>query len=1064
MQQLFKRMLSVLLAAAVLLSLTVTAFAADGGADTALTAADYAAADALFDALDGVEQEAVRRDASTDGRTQAICDYLNAQDTVVSGSVETSGDQITWMTEQGIACAYSPRLEQIAAAAESTADDTPDVQTRTYAARGTQHGRDVYLFQPYYGIDRSFTEQYQKEAQRVAQASEGAYHYYKGEAATIDAIADAITDGGLVIFDSHGSTDYENGEDYTSGATTSYLCLQTGDGLTKADYVDGHAVYSSSSSSMKYFLVDGTVIADHMDADAQANNGLLWMAICLGMATDGLEKPLMDRGLGVVYGYSQSVTFVGDYTFEAAFFDSLLGGSTVAEAVRDMKTVCGAWDCSPQICQANGMPANYQMTTLEAAQRGRAAFPVVVSADDTYPGHGNVDALQNVNSGWALLDRYALMADTDTPEYGSVTQRGMTITANANTGYYASGYTVTPEGAATVRQDGDTFRVSALRQDCKVTIHFAAKTPATVHFSVPGGVTQSDAAGYIGDPITLPQPTGTPTADAQDYHFVGWTTEPVKIPVVSMQVLRAGERYDVTSAETTLYALYQYFATPDGRTPAFSAVTADTDDWSGTYVLRGGDSVLRCDGAVYGAALGSAAAAVPLANTGITVDADGNVSGVSGTYTVQITRVAGTEQYTIRLGGAMSSIYLACRSNSDQLNSAVDGGSSYARWLISWQDGHVVIQNARYMARSLQFCADKQYFRCVRGTETPLTLYRGEDSGLWYTTLLQSAHVHQYVESACQAATCTEPGWVEYACTACGSTYRDTLNPLGHAFHDKASAVCAQAATCTEPAQYFVQCDRCDAVSETLTVVAGDPLGHAFHDKASAVCAQAATCTEPAQYFVQCDRCDAVSETLTVAAGDSLGHSYDRNGACVRCGALMPVTPFDDVPEDTYYNDAVYWAVRRGITSGVGGNRFAPDETCTRAQIVTFLWNVAGNPEPKSLTVPFADVSADAYYYKALCWATENEITYGTSDTTFSPDGIVTRSQAVALMWRVAGSPDASADETFTDVPADAYYAAAVRWAVANDITAGTGGNRFSPLAPCTRAQIVALLYNQLHA
>lgn len=165
---------------------------------------------------------------------------------------------------------------------------------------------------------------------------------------------------------------------------------------------------------MKYFLVDGTVIADHMDADAQANNGLLWMAICLGMATDGLEKPLMDRGLGAVYGYSQSVTFVGDYTFEAVFFDSLLGGSTVAEAITDMKTACGAWDCSPQICQANGMSANYQMTTLEEAQRGRAAFPIVVSADDTYPGHGNVDALQDVNSGWALLDRYALTADTDT--------------------------------------------------------------------------------------------------------------------------------------------------------------------------------------------------------------------------------------------------------------------------------------------------------------------------------------------------------------------------------------------------------------------------------------------------------------------------------------------------------------------------------------------------------------------------------------------------------------------------------------------------------------------------
>ena len=134
-------------------------------------------------------------------------------------------------------------------------------------------------------------------------------------------------------------------------------------------------------------------------------------------------------------------------------------------------------------------------------------------------------------------------------------------------------------------QNGNTFRISALRQDCKVTIHFAAKTPAAVHFSVPDGVTQPDVAGYIGDPITLPQPTGTPTADAQDYHFVGWTTEPVETPAVSAQVLRAGERYDVTGAETTLYALYQYFATPDGRTPAFSTVTADTDDWSGTYVL-----------------------------------------------------------------------------------------------------------------------------------------------------------------------------------------------------------------------------------------------------------------------------------------------------------------------------------------------------------------------------------------------------------------------------------------------------------------------------------------------
>ena len=115
MQQRFKRMLSVLLAVAVLLSLMVTAFAADSGADNTLTAADYAVADTLFDALDDVQETAAQRGTSADGRTQAICDYLDAQDTVVPGSVQTSGEQVTWMTEQGIACAYSPRLEQIAA-------------------------------------------------------------------------------------------------------------------------------------------------------------------------------------------------------------------------------------------------------------------------------------------------------------------------------------------------------------------------------------------------------------------------------------------------------------------------------------------------------------------------------------------------------------------------------------------------------------------------------------------------------------------------------------------------------------------------------------------------------------------------------------------------------------------------------------------------------------------------------------------------------------------------------------------------------------------------------------
>ena len=134
---------------------------------------------------------------------------------------------------------------------------------------------------------------------------------------------------------------------------------------------------------MRYYEVDGTVIANHMEKPA--NGGLVWMAICLGMATDGLEGPLMDAGVGVVYGYSQSVTFIGDYCFEEEFFNKLLQGGTVAESIRTMKARYGNWDCSPAIL---GSDSSQTAASLEEAVRKHAAFPIVVSAEDAYPGHG----------------------------------------------------------------------------------------------------------------------------------------------------------------------------------------------------------------------------------------------------------------------------------------------------------------------------------------------------------------------------------------------------------------------------------------------------------------------------------------------------------------------------------------------------------------------------------------------------------------------------------------------------------------------------------------------------
>ena len=167
---------------------------------------------------------------------------------------------------------------------------------------------------------------------------------------------------------------------------------------------------------------------------------------------------------------------------------------------------------------------------------------------------------------------------------------------------------------------------------------------------------------------------------------------------------------------------------------------------------------------------------------------------------------------------------------------------------------------------------------------------------------------------------------------------------------------------------------------------------------------------------------------------------------------------FTDVHAEDYYYDAVLWAAQKGITGGMSDTLFAPNAACTRAQIVTFLWRAAGSPEPKALS-SFADVPADAYYAKAVAWAVENGITNGTTDTTFGPDETCTRAHGVTFLSRAAKANTASGNSNFADVDANAYYASAVKWAVDNGITNGIGSSLFGPDSSCTRAQIVTFLY-----
>ena len=181
-------------------------------------------------------------------------------------------------------------------------------------------------------------------------------------------------------------------------------------------------------------------------------------------------------------------------------------------------------------------------------------------------------------------------------------------------------------------------------------------------------------------------------------------------------------------------------------------------------------------------------------------------------------------------------------------------------------------------------------------------------------------------------------------------------------------------------------------------------------------------------------------------------------------GSESVALPFTDVAEGAYYADAVAWAIQNKVTSGVSAMTFAPNASCTRGQMVTFLWKAAGSPEPKSLTTAFTDVKSGAYYEKAVAWAVESKVTTGTSATTFSPDATVTRGQSVTFLWKANNSPAAASASAFTDVAASAYYASAVNWAVEKGVTSGMSATTFAPNSDCTRAQIVTFLYRAASA
>ena len=216
----------------------------------------------------------------------------------------------------------------------------------------------------------------------------------------------------------------------------------------------------------------------------------------------------------------------------------------------------------------------------------------------------------------------------------------------------------------------------------------------------------------------------------------------------------------------------------------------------------------------------------------------------------------------------------------------------------------------------------------------------------------------------------------------------------------------------------------------------------------------APTCTTAGYTTYTCDECGDTYVADEVAA---LGHEW-KGTSCVRCGETRE-NPFTDVPEGSFYIDPVLWAVENGVTTGATATTFNPNGNCQRAAVVTFLWRAAGSPEPTTTVNPFTDVKESDFFYKAVLWAVENEITNGLSATKFGPFELCNRAQVVTFLWRAMGKPDSSAAVSFTDVQAGQFYSTAVAWAVENGITNGISATEFGVNGICNRAQVVTFLY-----
>ncbi len=293
-----------------------------------------------------------------------------------------------------------------------------------------------------------------------------------------------------------------------------------------------------------------------------------------------------------------------------------------------------------------------------------------------------------------------------------------------------------------------------------------------------------------------------------------------------------------------------------------------------------------------------------------------------------------------------------------------------------------------------------------------------------YTESVETEFAHSWNNgTVLENATCAKEGKMLYTCTECDTTKEEAIGKKNHSWDGGARTE----ATCAAQGKIVYTCTSCKT-TKTETIAKKN---HAW---------------------------DGGKEKTAPTSARAGVKIFTCSGCFTTRNESIPAV-FTDVKTGEFYENAVDWAVEKKVTNGMTANTFAPDAKCTRGQIVTFLWRAAGSPEPTSTRNPFVDVKSNQYYYKAVLWAVEKGITNGMDATHFAPEATCTRGQVVTFLWRAKGKPAANTTNSFTDVKKGAYYYDAVLWAVKNGITNGMGNNKFAPDTTCTRGQIVTFLY-----